>query len=330
MKKIVPIILMALIAIAGYWVVQQSTTENSNTDIRQFAIDDPNVITRIELKDRNGRQVTLHKKNDTWYVNNQLLAFGPKIQALLFKTLNKIRIKGPVPKTAQKNVIRQMVGHATHVQIFDQNKKIRDYYVGASNPDRSATYIHINGSNTPYLAHILGYANVLEPKFSTQKYDWINQTIFDFTPDQIAYVSVTHHNDTEESFTLSKTDSLFQISPSIPQLSQSAARSYFSLFSFKNFEGYATYLNASQKDSIKKASPFMSIKVVPKQGDPITLNLHQKGLSQSKNSLYDKRGQPIVEDTERYFATFTDFPYLVTVQHFTMGKLLVKRSYFKP
>ena len=114
------------------------------------------------------------------------------------------------------------------------------------------------------------------------------------------------------------------------KLSQSAARSYFSLFSFKNFEGFANYLNQEQKDSIKNAQPFISIKVTPTSGKPIELKLHRKGSFQMGNSLYDKRGQLIVEDTERYFATFTDFPYLVTVQEYTIGKLLVKRSYFRP
>ena len=58
--------------------------------------------------------------------------------------------------------------------------------------------------------------------------------------------------------------------------------------------------------------------------------MYRKGSFQMDNSLYDKRGQLILEDTERYFATLTNFPYLVTVQEYTIGKLLVKRSYFRP
>ena len=72
----------------------------------------------------------------------------------------------------------------------------------------------------------------------------------------------------------------------------------------------------------------MSIEVIPFKGKPMKLNLHRKGSFQMGNSLHDKRGQLILEDTERYFASFTDFPFLVTVQEYTMGKLLVKRSYF--
>jgi hypothetical protein len=133
-----------------------------------------------------------------------------------------------------------------------------------------------------------------------------------------------------ESFQIYQIDSSYSIKPKISSFSQSAARSYFSLFSFKNFEGYANYLDQEQKDSIKNATPFISIKVTPYVGKSIQLKLHRKGSFQMGNSLYDKRGQLILEDTERYFATFTNFPFLVTVQEYTMGKLLVKRSYFRP
>jgi hypothetical protein len=200
--------------------------------------------------------------------------------------------------------------------------------VGSSNPDRSSTYIHINGSNTPYEAHIFGFANLLEPKFSTYEKDWFDQTVFDFSSDQIKTIKVDHIYDTSESFQITKSDSFYDIIPRVVNLSQSAARSYFSLFSFKNFEGYAEYLKLEQKDSIKNSTPFMSIEVIPFKGKPMKLNLHRKGSFQMGNSLHDKRGQLIVEDTERYFASFTDFPFLVTVQEYTMGKLLVKRSYF--
>lgn len=328
MRKLIILTFVALVGIICLWKINNDKGESNFRDISHFAVKNTEDITRIKLKDRQGNEVILSKKDGFWYVNEKLKAFKPKIESLLNETIKNIRIKGPVAKTAQQNVIRKMVGHSIHVQIFQKNECIRDYYVGSSNPDRSSTYIHINGSNTPYEAHIFGFANLLEPKFSTYEKDWFDQTVFDFSSDQIKTIKVDHIYDTSESFQITKSDSFYDIIPRVVNLYQSAARSYFSLFSFKNFEGYAEYLELEQKDSIKNSTPFMSIEVIPFKGKPMKLNLHRKGSFQMGNSLHDKRGQLIVEDTERYFASFTDFPFLVTVQEYTMGKLLVKRSYF--
>jgi hypothetical protein len=329
MKKSIIIASVLLVSILCLWKINDNDGESDFRNISQFAVENTKDITCIKLKDRQGNEVILSKKDSSWYVNDKLKAFKPKIESLLSETIKNIRIKGPVAKTAQQNVIRKMVGHSIHVQIFQEDQCIRDYYVGSSNPDRSSTYIHINGSNTPYEAHIFGFANLLEPKFSTHEKDWFDQTVFDFSSDEIKTIKINHFYDSTESFQLTNTESFYEIIPHLADLSQSAARSYFSLFLFKNFEGYAEYLRQEQKDSIKNAIPFMSIEVVPTKGKPIELNLHRKGSFQAGNSLYDQRGQLIVEDTERYFATFTDFPFLVTVQEYTMGKLLVKKSYFR-
>lgn len=330
MRKSIIIIAVVLITIFCLWTIFNKDEQTNFRDINRFAVENPEEISRIKMKDRQGNEVILSKNEGIWFVNKKLKAFKPKIESLLNETIKNIRIKGPVAKTAQQNVIRKMVGRSIHVQIFKEDKCIRDYYVGSSNPDRSSTYIHINGSNTPYEAHIFGFASLLEPKFSTQEKDWFDQTVFDFSSEEIKSVEVIHHQDSNESFQIYQIDSSYSIKPKISSFSQSAARSYFSLFSFKNFEGYANYLDQEQKDSIKNATPFISIKVTPYVGKSIQLKLHRKGSFQMGNSLYDKRGQLILEDTERYFATFTNFPFLVTVQEYTIGKLLVKRSYFRP
>ena len=328
MKKIRIVSFIIILGILGY-LAYQKWNKPVKSDITEIAVNDPSIITKIELKDREGNEIILTKKEGIWHVNDMLPVFLPKIESLLNETLKNIRIKGPVAKTAQKNVVRKLVGHSIHVQLFQGSERIRDYYVGSPNPDRSSTYIYIEGSETPFEAHIFGFASLLEPKFSTNPQDWFNKTIFDFKPDDISSIEVMNNEIPEESFQLSKKDSFYNISPTLTSLSQSASRSYFSLFSFKNLEGYANYLSVEQKDSIKNTQPFITIKVNPIQGKSIALNLYRKGDFKIGNNLYDKQGQVILEDTERYFATFTDFPYLVTVQDYTMGKLLVKRSYFR-
>lgn len=328
MKKYfwVPILIVA--AIAVYFSFYTDGGEAGLRKNVKFAVKNVEDIDKITIKDREGNFVILEKKGGIWYVNNDYKAFAPVVDNFLTKTLSKVRIIGPVPKPARENVIRSMVGHSKHVIIYSKGKELRNYYVGNPNPSQTGSYVHLEGSETPYIAHVIGFKGIIDPKFSSYPTDWYDRSIFDFKSDEIASISVTNHELAGESFELNRKDSTYLISPTMPNLSQSAARSYFSLFSFKNFEGFADYLTAHQKDSIAKSKPFMTISVSPIEGDIQTLRIFRKSGFSDANTLIDKSGQMLVEDTERYFATFTGFDKLVTIQDYTFGKLITKRSFF--
>lgn len=327
MKKYFGILLLVAIT-AGVYYLFFSDKRAPIVNEKNFALENTDNLTRISLEDRNRDKVVLTKKDGIWYVNDTYKAFEPQMELFLNTTISKIRVKGPVPKTAQKTTIRKMVGKAIHVRLYEGEDMVRDYYVGQATPEQDASYLHINGSDVPYLAHIMGYKSLLYPKFSVLANDWIDQTVFDYEPEEIESISMMYMNKPTESFTLTRVDSTYTLSPSVGPINQAAAKSYFAMFSFKNFEGYADYLKQETKDSLKACTPYIKIAVKLRNGKTQELNLHQKK-SGNGNTIYDKTGNPLVEDTERYFATFTDFPFLVTVQEYVFGKILVKRSYWK-
>ena len=325
MNKYIGILVLLVAGIIGYYFVGGNST--SEVDDKNFSLVNTDNITRISLEDRSRKKVVLTKNKGTWFVNDKIKAFAPQMDLFLNTTISKIRVKGPVSKTAHETTIRKMVGKAIHVRIYEGKELVRDYYVGEATPEQDASYLHINGSKVPYLAHILGYNSILYPKFSTDKNDWLDKTVFDYDVGEIESIEMNYLNEPNASFTLMRKDTNYSISPSIGSLNQIAAKSYFALFSFRNFEGYAGYLNQAVKDSLKASVPHIKVVVNLTNGKQQTLNLYQKK-SGDGNTIYDKTGNPIVEDTERYFASFTGFPYLVTVQEYIFGKILVKRSYW--
>lgn len=327
MKKYVSIALVVILGMGLYYIVVSNRNKPIIND-KNFVLENTEKVTQISLEDRFRSKVVLTKKDNIWYVNDTFKAFAPQMNLFLNSTLNKIRVKGPVSKTAHETTIRKMVGKAIHVVLYEGDNVVRDYYVGESTPDNNGSYLHINGSKTPYIAHILGYNSILYPKFSVLASDWIDRTVFDYTPDQIASISVDYTQEPDESFTLYRNDSTYTISPSSFPINQVAAKSYFTLFSFKNFEGYAEYLTQEVKDSVKASIPFVTLRVAHIDGSIKSLRLFRKK-SADGNTVYDKNGDPLVEDTERYFATFTGFSQLVTVQEYVFGKQLVKRSYWR-
>lgn len=59
-----------------------------------------------------------------------------------------------------------------------------------------------------------------------------------------------------------------------------------------------------------------------------TLTLFEKGDKLGDQTLYDKKGEVLAYDQERYFATFSPMNKLVTVQDYVVGELLKNRSDF--
>ena len=135
MKKYIWIVLILLAAVSIVALILYDNGEANLRDETNFAIENPEVVTKIMMKDRAGNEVILEKKQDTWYVNKDHKAFLPSVDLLLNKALNKIRIKGPVPNSMRNNVISAMGSRSIHIQIFDEDKKIRDYYLGTPTPD---------------------------------------------------------------------------------------------------------------------------------------------------------------------------------------------------
>lgn len=328
MKRLIYLSVFAMVVASLYYFFLSDKKRFRQKDNTNFAIENVDKVDRVVMKDREGNSVDLKLKNGEWYVNGDQKVFAPKISVFLNKTLKNIRVKGPVAKTARNNIIRSMVGKAVHVQIYENGEIIRDYYVGKETPSHDASYLHMAGAKTPYVGHIFGHLGILYPQFGTEEKDWYDMSVFDYESEDITQIEVVNNELPQESFVLKREGDNYELTPPIPNFIEGAAKSYVKLFKFRNYEGFADYLDQKSKDSIKLATPFLQIKVTDKNGETKELNLHRKGPGSDVNTLVDKRGNTILEDTERYFATFTGFPYLVTVQEYTFGKLIVKRSFF--
>lgn len=329
MKRIF-LLLLILVAILGiFFFIKKDSYTTVEADEIEFAVKDVSIITRIEMRNRDGKHVTLEKKNNEWWVNDKFPAFEPAVDRFLNQTISKIEVKGPVPAAAQQNVIRQMLSSAIKVSIYSGKKLLRNYYVGAADATQSGTYMWVEHAETPFIAYIPGMDGFLTPQYHIIEDDWYNRTIFDFEADEIKSIDVIYTKKPEESFFISMEHGSYRISPGIAgeQVNQSAARSYFSLFKFKNFEGYPDYLNKETLDSIRTSVPMIRLILTPVKGDKIELKVYPKG-RQNDQTVVDNKGNILAYDVERYFAQFTGFPKLVTIQEFVFGNIFANRSDF--
>jgi len=328
-KRIGLVLLILTLAVGAIWYLTQTDQQTILTIDTDIAVDKPATVDKIILSDREDHKVILTKESDIWMVNGTYPAFKPVVDLFLNETINKVKIKGPVAKAAQDNVIRYMIVKAIHTEIYQNGKLTKNYYVGGSNTDETGTYVHLDGGTTPYVAYIPGFKGIITPKYSTDVRDWYSKTIFDYEPEEIKSISVTNFEQPSESFSLINSDGSYSIKPAGP-LSQQAAKSYFALFKFKNFEGFAPYLEQTTKDSIKKQQPLMEIAVTDLKNEVKKLQIYRKGNFDGNQTLHDKNGDVIVADVERYFATYSGMDSLVTIQDYVFGKIITSRSLFIP
>lgn len=328
MKKLIigSIALIALIVV--YLLLERRNDSGVQIEDVDFAVEEASKIDRILMSDRSENKVELAKNElGVWMVNDEYPAFQKRIDIFLNETLSDIKVKGPVAKTAKENVIRSMISNSIKVDLYSGDSKVKSYYVGDHTPDMKGTYLHMEGSESPYIGYIPGHEGYIQPLFNLVDKLWFDPSIFDYNADSIKTVEVIYTEDLSKSFKLEKDGENFKIEPPLPNFSQQAAKSYFALFSFKNFEGYADYLSTEVKDSIQKSFPMIKVLVEDIEGNRKELNVFPKG-KPGDFSLKDDKGNVLAHDPERYYATFTGFDQLVTIQEYTFGKILAQHSDF--
>ena len=330
MRRIAIILIILFAALlAVYYFMKKDSFSTVSPEVIEFAVSDAEAITKVVMRNRDGKKVILEKKDDTWWVNDTYPAFEPLVQSLINKTLTKIEVKGPVATAARQNIIREMVTNAIKVTVFSGNEKIRSYYVGAEDPTQEGTYMYIENAETPYVTYVPGMDGYLTPQYHLIAEDWYSRSIFDLEPDEIKWVEVIYNMKPEQSFSISRDGEQFVVSPEIAgqPLNQIAAKSYLTLFKFKNYEGFPDYLTQETKDSIRTSEPYARIIVTTTKGKEIELKVYEKGRKDDR-SVVDKDGNVLAYDVERYFAQFTGFPELVTIQEFVFGQILAERTDF--
>ena len=92
MRKSIIIIALVSVALFCLWTIFDKNEQTSFRDISRFAVENPEEISLIKMKDRQGNEVILSKKDGDWFVNDKLKAFKPKIESLLNETIKNIKI----------------------------------------------------------------------------------------------------------------------------------------------------------------------------------------------------------------------------------------------
>ena len=119
-KYIISILLVIPIAL---WFLLRSDSSTLTEKETGFAVSDTSTITKIFIADKKSNQVTLKRTNKGWVINNKFDS-NPKLVEGLLGSMQRLKVKAPVPIVARDNVIKRLASIGVKVEVYETSYRI--------------------------------------------------------------------------------------------------------------------------------------------------------------------------------------------------------------
>jgi hypothetical protein len=342
--KIIILVCAGLAVLAAGLLLTRSRGTFDESD-KDFAVDDTSTITKVFLADKNNNTVLLERVGaGEWRVNGRYKARKSGIDMLLF-TLSNITPRAPVPKKGHNSVIRQLASASTKVEIYQQVYRIRlfnrirmlrheklskTYYVGEATQNNMGNFMLMEGSEIPFVVHILNFRGFLTPRYSVFEEDWRDHTIFNTKMSDIRSVTVEFPDDSLSSYRIENGRDdirLIQLVTGKEAGGIDTLRVLNFLAAFKeiNYEALLNDLDSSFIDSVTRSRPYHIITLADSKGKVTQIKTFHK--KNDAGSL-DLEGNLYVYDLDRLYGLIDDGKDFILIQYFVFEKILRPLGYF--
>lgn len=328
-------ILLALLVVAGsaYYLVSKKPWRTAEKAANTFSVEDTASISKIFMANKRGEKVLLERlPNNTWLVNGKVPADFPKIQ-LLLSTLKQMQIQMPIPATMHNTAIGILASRGIKTEIYAGDKIIKTIYVGSETPDKTGTFMLLEGDDDPYSVHIPGFVGYLTPRFFITEIKWRDKLVFNYEAADIARLEIAYFKNKDESFTFEK--SLFEQEKSLKngvgaKIPADTQQVKILLHSFLNkyVEGYYddSTFTQSERDSLYRLTPYCSIKLQSVQGKLHQLTFYEKPVGDRTKDRYDELGNERSIDPEKFYVRLDDINQIASIQEYAFRNVLAQLS----
>lgn len=196
--------ILVITLLTGFFLYRKNNqTETNVSSSRDFKVSDINSVGKIFVTDKNNSKLEITKKGDKWIYDRKYTA-DKQFMEYLLQTIQKIEVKNLVPKPAISAVMKDIAVKGIKVELYDNNnRKIKDYYIGSESQIGYANYMVLDGYNIPYAVGIPNFdGSIRERYWPLFKDDIISRKILQYAPNTIDYVSMEYPRNRNESFTL--------------------------------------------------------------------------------------------------------------------------------
>lgn len=332
--------IILLSAIAGililFFLLNRDNTSTLNSGEKDFAWKNTDHIDKIFITNASSKEhVTLTRQGkNEWLLNDKFKASDVQMDILL-ETLRKVQVKKPVGKEELDRVIKQMVIKGTKVEVYENGKISKVFYVGGNTSDDMGTYFYMEKASEPYVCHIPGFNGFLSTRFITNLNAWRSKNVFRNTEDEIAEISLNWLEKPSESFRIdcSGKEPVIIVGGKTLKNNTEAnlnkIRSYLKCWENLSYEGFPIDLDAHKIDSIAHTRPILVMQLKDRQGKSTMLTIHRKGLKRDSYMQTDEHGNPLEFEMENFYAFVNDNKTeIVQIQDYVFGKVMKPASEF--
>ena len=337
MKKstLVTLVILLGLVIASVFVYKTKNKPSTlNTNASEFSVKDTASVDKIFLADKEGKNITLTKRDGEWYLDDDHKARKDGINYLL-TTMNSVSVKAPVSKLSRENVIKTMAARSTKVEIYSKGEKIKQYYVGHTTQDHAGTYMILTNLETdenyeePFITYIRGFEGFLNTRYHTNFLDWRDRSVIDYTPPQLKEIKVELNEMRDSSFVIQlQNASSFIVknyAGSSLNYSEEKLKQYIAYFQNINCEAFLEQKEHLSDSLSKGGIPFVTLTVTDKNGKKNVCELYHKQTEIAQKIEYKKNYK---YDPDRIYIKYNDGKDFAIAQYYVFGKLLQTYRYF--
>ena len=324
-------ILLGLLSLIFLYQNKFSTIKE---ELKDFAVKDTANITKIFLADRNGKSITLTRKEDNqWYVNDKHKARRSNILNIL-EALYRVEIRMQVTKSGYNNVVKSLASSAIKCEVYlnHVSKPSKIIYIGGQTEDGTGTFMILENSSAPFIVQIPGFNGYLTPRFNPIEQDWKDPILFSLHPEEIKSIEIAYANFPENSFRISKSKVGFEVTDinglnKITNVDSIACDNYLGMFQTVYYEAEST-MKKEKADSIISLPPPIRIKVENEKAKIRELDIYPVPVTKASLSQQDSLGSQLNFDVDRVYGYLKSENIFTTIQQQAIEKLFRRKSDF--
>jgi hypothetical protein len=307
----------------------------SNKALDDFVVADTAAVDRLVLSQSTGYSLELVRKNGSFVTITGDCIQEEMIDNILH-TFTKVAVRSFVPQNSVENLRNNIRVNYKKVQIFQNGKWVKTWWIGSSTPDHYGTYAILETpddgiSDVPVILEMRGLRGSIESRFTADPRAWVCTSVFAYAINDIQEIKVKHHENVDQDFKITRVGQgrAFKLTDfrnnSVIYDTLKLVR-YLDLFKKAHFESVNYTMTQEQVDSMKRAKPWLSIALELTNGKKITLDAYRIKAPEGDTDL---TGAPIEWDANRLWAIL-DKKQLVKIQYFVFDPFFVDITYFQP
>lgn len=264
-RKLILLSALFLLLGAGAWYAVQQRDSRKNTVASadmDFSVPNTDAIHKIFMADRRGKRIVLERKGDKWTVNGSQPVRPTAIRNLM-EVLQHVTVWFVPSKGLEPTMVSSLGSDGIKVELFNKSGGLlKAYYVGGVTNDERGTYMIMEGSNQPYVAHIPYFYGQIRVRFMMNETDWWDRAVFSEKPENIQSIQVEYPQMKSASFKLNKTETAtYTVEPYFSTTPRSKApqrKGYAEayLLQYESLVAEAFENNNPLRDSVTSLVPF--------------------------------------------------------------------------